>query len=150
MADENGQTIPSEKLESWRNSNPLEPSEGSLTSEANEELENLTIQELLQRQKTTLNVQKRLGEKVVSMIDTQAKNSGLPGFGDEDFQKDYVEIGMVWVESMAGRPDQREKILEFLKKAPGYTFGILSLGILGRNGIAGFTSDNSDSKKDSE
>lgn len=146
MENENG------KINSFLSSNLYDPGESfagnGTTGSPDPGLGEMRTSELLERQGKTLQAVKKTALKVVEMVDGGAKRAGLPGVGETDFQEDYVDVGMTWVEQMAGDPNDREKIMKFLKKAPGLCFGILSVGIASRNALAATAKDEPEESND--
>lgn len=132
------------KKESYQNSMSGEPGQEAPG------LENLKTNTLLERQSRTLQAVQKTALKVVEMVDGGAKRANLPGVGNKQFQEDYVEVGMTWVEQMAGDPSEREKIMKFLRRAPGLCFGILSVGIASRNALEALAKNEPKKTKEDE
>lgn len=91
------------------------------------------IKALLEQKNRSLKSIEKCANIFVDMMHNGLEKAGGPGIGDEEFRKDYVEVGMVSLENMAGDAEEREKLMEFLKKAPGYGFMLLTAGWIGRN-----------------
>lgn len=91
------------------------------------------MEKLLEQKNKSLKNIEKAANIMVDMLDSGLKKTGGPGIGDEEYRRDYVDIGMVSLESMAGDAAEREKLMEFLKSAPRWAFGLLTAGWVGRN-----------------